>query len=369
MNLIDPFKNYIYLMKRFKKYTSLAFGKNAHYLKPGKYKYDFNYTYYYHKDCNKVEYPLELFLKNRKIQDHFILKDLTVKLSYYLIAFFTVKKVRNRQLNFPNYQAELIFNKRGAGFKFFDNKNSKVITIFSELDALNSMREINHIHKYFCTAITKIDNSAQVVIEDLLDESQENLYDVNNLLSASRKILEDFSVYLGDFTSLPSYTVNTKFLLSKYHSILSVIPPCQYDKLITLDINIPLISFFTDIKKQNVFLIFDEYKLIDFDGFREISPLTVAFGFLNSLFSKTSLDYLYYYKKGDFDLNLNKLFNEMGLDFDSKLKDSYFIFSMITDLFIRQNILIEPTLTSTKLDSIIANFHNTLNRYNSIKVS
>ena len=368
MNLLKyKFKKYIFALKKFHRYTSLTFNDYSIYLKPGKYKFDFNYAYYYLKGFNHSRYPEKLFEKSRTKFGTNFLENFVLKISYFLIALFSKKNVSENS-NFKQYEAELVFNKRGAGFKFFDPYNRKVFTILSVLDGLKSVDEIKLVNEHFDTPIIETHKDGKVIIEDWILETPLDELNQCDSLMIYINFLKDLNHFIADYDFSSVVKVNSKSVLNDFEWVISNLPFQTLEKIKQLNLDFPLVHFFADIGLHNILIKKNKYKMIDYDGFREISPFTIALNFLVSMSNKTPFKALYNYKKGTFDLYFKELFNYLKLEYDPNLKEIYFIYSYLIEMYIHQNFTDNRLGKAEKLNRIKTRFNAIMKKYYSIKV-
>lgn len=362
---IYNFRKYLFALRKFKRYTSLIFDDYAIYLKPGKYKYDYNFAYYYLENYNQENYPARIFAKNRKMKGTNSINNLVLKSSYFLIALFTKKRVKNNSLNISNYQAELVFNKRGPGLKLFDNENKKVINILSNIDGLKTIKEIKLVYEYFNTPIVDIHKDGKIIIEEWVVETSRESLSKDDVLEMSFEFLSQLNRFLVAYDLSSVTKVNSKKILSKFDSLLKDIPDPILKKLEHLNYDFPVINFFSDIGGHNVLIQNRKYKIIDYDGFRNIFPMTIAIKFLSSFSSGTSFNTIYHFKKGTFDSCFEELFKNLNLRYEPNLKKEYFIYSHLIELYILRK---QFNFNQLKLNQLKDNFHKTLEDYSLVKI-
>ena len=365
--MIYKFKKYIVALRKFHRYTTLTFNDYSIYLKPGKYKYDFNYAYFYSKDFNPEKYPDNLFEPRRTKFSPNSLENAVLKISYFILALFSSKSISDRSKN-TQYKAELVFNKRGTGFKFFDYNNKKVITIISTLDGLESVNEIKTVNEYFDTAIIDSHKDGRVIIEDWIFEEPFDDISQNDGLELYTRFLNDLNSFVANYDFSDSIKVDSQLLVKNFNWLVSTLPKNTIEKIRSIDVNFPLVHFFSDIGLHNILIKKNKYKMIDYGGFREIFPFTIALSFLVSLSNGTPFKAIYNYKKGSFDRYFQELFSYMKINYDPELKEAYFIYSYLIELHIHQNLVQNKLGKSEKINRIKSRFDAIMKKYRSIKV-
>ena len=365
-NMIYKFKKYIFAVKKFKQSSELSFNKYSAYLKIGKYKYSFKYTYYFHENFDRSLYPPNLFSSRRKKQGNNTIESLILKLTFYFIALKVVRRVnKSKMCDGETYQADLIFNKSGLGFKLFDSKNKKIISIIPDLDDGKTIDEIHILNNNFNTPIKNIKHDGELIIENWIENDFLEGYSQNEFIAVYSSFLDDLISYTTDYDFSSSVILYSKQIFEDLSWLLKELPNDTYQKLITIDSNFPLIYFFYDINLSNFFINNKDYKFIDYEGFRNMSPFSISMIVLLMLSKGTKFKAIYNFKIGTFDDKFCRLLTNMNTSFKPSLKYEYYILYNLQKIWLKYGNLM---LSQKKQKFITKSFKKTLQKYHSIKV-
>ena len=365
--MIYKFKKYIFAVKKFKQSSELSFKKYATYLKVGKYRYSFKFTYYFHESFDRSLYPPKLFSNRRKKQGNNALESLILKLTFYFIAMKVVNRFNRTKRNYDTtYEADLIFNKSGLGFKLFDSNNKKIISIIPDLDNKKTIDEIRILNNNFNTPIDSIENEGELIIENWIKNDLLEDYSENDFIAVYSSFLDDLISYTNNYDFSSSDRLYSKQIIEDLSWLLKKMPNEIHQKLINIDTNFPLIYFFYDINLSNFFITNKDYKFLDYDGFRNMSPFSISMIVLLIFSRGTKFKALYNFKIGTFDDKFYYLFTNMNICFNPNLKYEYFILHNLNEIWLEYRNM---KLSQKKVKSIIKSFEKTLQKYHSIKIN
>lgn len=357
--ILRKIRNYIYYTSNFNQFINGVFKDNSHYLKPGKYKYLYHFGHFYHAEFDLSLLPDNILAYYRRIKGRSKLDSSILKISFYFIAKMKRKHAKKSTKN--QYNVLFAFFKAGAGFKLFDLDNKKVITVMSNKEFDEKIKEINIINNNFNTPIENINNKTNVIIEDWVDFDDAFQIKEKNGFKAFNQFVDDLTLFISNYEFKKSLKIRSKIVIDSLKSNHKLKPLFEYltkrvlKDLNDLEIELNRINFFYDIKLGNFNIKNNQYQLIDYDGFQDIPSINIFFKILLSLSNSTKMRPILFYKSGYFDDRLKAIFASEKLDYDPNLKDIYFVFSQLTEIYILYG---NTTITNDIAENYVKSFKN-----------
>ena len=353
---INKFK--LFMKKRGE--LKYIFYDKKEYLRPGKYKFIFEFNVFYNIKSDTSQFPEDIFNPGRKKQWHF--KKLIQNLGIFFLPLTINTKITHEDSTNQN-GAELVFLTRGEnGAKLFNFNEGIVVSVFSdEKDFKKVLDNFQIINKYFQTAVLKIDRDKREIYEVIFEYDSPEEIATKNHQRVILKYLDDLKFMYENQQSQSFINIKDeldKFYNNDYFKELNFVVGDLLKSNSVFNLSIPLFYFKKDLGLGNVLLNNKNYTIIDYDSFDFVSIIQVFSSFINSIERKTNFNAFNLYFSGEFDCYLESFLLLSSENLTVYNRKTLLIFTWIFRLNQKyeQNGFIEAT-----------KFYNILNNFKWIK--
>ena len=249
-----------------------------------------------------------------------------------LIDVYVISKYNGYEVNTETKKFHgdlLMILNEGDHIKIFDFDQNEVVTLFKNEKKFNNSVKVNEIiGRSFDTLIKDVDKKEKIIIEDIANYKALPDWSEAETLQIVKELLNNFVSFSNHLDEDSLSTQTTKDILQSFEK-LTLDESMKRDILVgLLDNHLydswPVIHFAGDFQFKNMLYTNDGIKNIDFEYLYTGSFLNVIMSILfQNLVHESKIFVLEAYFEGQFDVELNLIFEHFSRNFYEQNKDYY----------------------------------------------